>query len=131
LFAASPARNGYSTDRVTGNAYFIGAVRVRAISKSGKIGLTPSHNCACFAGRDDISGTMKYLEVIRSSISLLGSAAVASKYRAVDTRSERGMNEPVKVTGRNLDQFYIDLFDHQSRVVYSDLKKEALAVLSA
>lgn len=62
----------------------------------------------------------------------MGSTVVASKYRVVDTRSERGMNELVEVTEKNLDQFYIDLpIDRQSRVVHSDLRKEALAIFSA
>jgi len=60
------------------------------------------------------------------------SAEEATKYMAVDTRSKKGMNELVEVTGKNLDQFFVDLpIDHQSRVVHPDLKKEALAILSA
>ena len=60
------------------------------------------------------------------------SAEDATKYMAVDTRSERGMNEHVEVTEKNLDQFFLDLpIDNQSRVVHSDLKKEALTILSA
>lgn len=57
------------------------------------------------------------------------SAEDATKSMAVDTR---GMIDYVDVTEKNLDQFFIDLpIDHQSRAVHSDLKKEALTILSA
>ena len=53
-------------------------------------------------------------------------------YMAVDTRSGRGYEkEHAEVTEKHLDQFFIDVpIDRQARVVHSDLKKEALAVLS-
>lgn len=58
------------------------------------------------------------------------SAKDATKDMAVDTRTET-MNEHVEVTEKEMDQFYVDLpADRQSRVVHSELKKEALAILS-
>lgn len=48
------------------------------------------------------------------------------------TSSEGGMIKHLEITEKNLDQFFIDLpTDHQSRLVHSDLKKEALKALSA
>jgi hypothetical protein len=49
-----------------------------------------------------------------------------------ETRLKRDMNEHVEATEKDLDQFFIDLpIDQQSQAVDSDLKKEALSVLSA
>ena len=61
------------------------------------------------------------------------SAEDATDYMAVDTRLERGYKtEHVEITERDLDQFFIDLpIDHQTRMLDSDLKKEALTILSA
>ena len=60
------------------------------------------------------------------------SAEDATKYMAVDTRSEREhMTEHVEITERDLDQFFTDPpIDHQTQEVHSDLKKEALTILS-
>jgi hypothetical protein len=60
------------------------------------------------------------------------SAEDATNDMAVDTSTERSMNEHVEVTEKDLDQFFVDLpIDRQSRVVHPDLKEEALAILSA
>ena len=59
------------------------------------------------------------------------SAEDAGKYTAVDTTSESGLTEHVKITEGDMDQFFIDLPIDQTRVVNSDLKKEALTILSA
>jgi len=58
---------------------------------------------------------------------IMKSTEDVTKYTTIDTRPKRGYwTEHVA-----LDQYFIDIpEDHQSRVVHTDLKKEALAIFS-